>query len=158
MKWTYRLRRWVAPGPRLRAGWRRLRPDAGKRLPGHGKAGARGPTSPGPMRELFDLAWPISAGMLGETALGLVDTKLVGGLGPAALGGVGMATVLLYLGYSMVFGLMRGVKVRAAHAVGAGHAEQAIRYAHAGIVFGVASGVLLIFGARDLTMVLRWLE
>ena len=54
--------------------------------------------------------------MLVETALGLVDTKLVGGLGPAALGGVGMATVLLYLGYSMAFGLMRGVKVRAARA------------------------------------------
>ncbi len=110
------------------------------------------------MRELIDLAWPIAAGMLGETALGLVDTKLVGGLGPAALGGVGMATVLLYLGYSMVFGLMRGVKVRAAHAVGAGRGNDAIRYAHAGIIFGAAMGALLFFASRDLTAVLRWLE
>ncbi|MEP7122677.1 MAG: MATE family efflux transporter [Byssovorax sp.] len=110
------------------------------------------------MRELVDLAWPIAAGMLGETALGLVDTKLVGGLGPAALGGVGMATVLLYLGYSMVFGLMRGVKVRTAHAVGAGRGGDAIRYAHAGIVFGAAAGLILFFAARDLGAVLQWLQ
>jgi MATE family multidrug resistance protein len=110
------------------------------------------------MRELVDLAWPIAAGMLGETALGLVDTKLVGGLGPAALGGVGMATVLLYLGYSMVFGLMRGVKVRSASAVGAGRGGDAIRYAHAGIVFGAIAGALLFFVTRDVTSALRWLQ
>src|SRR5689334_24941876 len=98
------------------------------------------PGRPSMMRELVALSWPIAAGMLGETALGLVDTKLVGGLGPAALGGVGMATVLLYLGYSIVFGLMRGVKVRTAHAVGAGRGGDAIRYAHAGIVFGALMG------------------
>jgi MATE family multidrug resistance protein len=116
------------------------------------------PVARTPMRELVDLAWPIAAGMLGETALGLVDTKLVGGLGPAALGGVGMATVLLYLGYSMVFGLMRGVKVRSASAVGAGRGGDAIRYAHAGIVFGAIAGALLFFVTRDVTSALRWLQ
>jgi MATE family multidrug resistance protein len=110
------------------------------------------------MREVVDLAWPIAAGMLGETALGLVDTKLVGGLGPAALGGVGMATVLLYLGYAMVFGLMRGVKVRTAHAMGAGRGGEAIRYAHAGIVFGSIAGLVLFFAGRDVSAVLRWLQ
>jgi MATE family multidrug resistance protein len=158
MKWSYRLKRWVAPGLRVLAGWRSLRPDAGKRLQGQSPSGPSSPTARTPMRELIDLAWPIAAGMLGETALGLVDTKLVGGLGPAALGGVGMATVLLYLGYSMVFGLMRGVKVRAAHAVGAGRGGDAIRYAHAGIVFGAVMGALLFFAARDLTVVLQWLQ
>lgn len=47
--------------------------------------------------------------MLGETALGLSDTWLVGALGPAALGGVGVATILLFLGYALIFGMMRGV-------------------------------------------------
>lgn len=158
MKWSYRLKRWVAPGLRSLAGWRPLRPDAGKRLQGQSPSGPSGPTARTPMRELVDLAWPIAAGMLGETALGLVDTKLVGGLGPAALGGVGMATVLLHLGYSMVFGLMRGVKVRAAHAAGAGRRSDAIRYAHAGVVFGAVMGALLFFASRDLTSVLRWLQ
>jgi MATE family multidrug resistance protein len=158
MKWSHRLKRWVAPGLRVIAGWRRPCPDTGKRLQGQSPSVAHGPVARTPMRELVDLAWPIAAGMLGETALGLVDTKLVGGLGPAALGGVGMATVLLYLGYSMVFGLMRGVKVRSASAVGAGRGGDAIRYAHAGIVFGAAAGLVLFFAARDLGAVLRWLQ
>src|SRR4051812_4540929 len=140
MSWTYRLKRLVAPGLRLLAGWRRLRPDAGKRLQGQSPVGVPTPTSPGPLRELFDLAWPIAAGMLGETALGLVDTKLVGGLGPAALGGVGMANTLLFLGYSMVFGLMRGVKVRAAYSVGEGRRGGAVPYPYGGGVFGGAGG------------------
>ena len=75
-------------------------------------------SSNSPTRELVQLAWPIAAAMLGETAIGLVDTKLVGGLGPGALGGVGIATTFMFLGYSVVFGLMRGVRVRAAHAIG----------------------------------------
>lgn len=158
MKWSYRLKRWVAPGLRVLAGWRRHRPDAGKRLEGQSPPAKSGREPPTPMRELFDLAWPIAAGMLGETALGLVDTKLVGGLGPAALGGVGMGTVLLYLGYSMVFGLMRGVKVRSAHAVGAGRGGDAIRYAHVGIIFGAATGVILFLVTRDLTSLLIWLR
>ena len=36
---------------------------------------------PSPLRELLELAWPIAAAMAGETVMGLVDTKLVGGLG-----------------------------------------------------------------------------
>ena len=134
MKRSNRLKREVATGQRVpsgNAGGRRLRPNTGTRQNGLverwiGVVKARFQRSPTPpmrdaegesrsstMRELTSLAWPIALGMLGETALGLVDTKLVGGLGPEALGGVGMATMLLFLGYSMTFGLMRGVKVRA---------------------------------------------
>ena len=59
------------------------------------------------MRELVALAWPIMTAMAGETVMGLVDTKLVGGLGAAALGGVGVAMTVVFLGYMVVFGLMR---------------------------------------------------
>ncbi|MFO0760058.1 MAG: MATE family efflux transporter [Byssovorax sp.] len=110
------------------------------------------------MREVIGLAWPIAAAMLGETALGLVDTKLVGGLGPAALGGVGMATMLLFLGYSMTFGLMRGVKVRTAYATGEGQRENAIRYAEVGALFGAAVGLGIWIVSRDLGPVLGWLR
>jgi len=109
------------------------------------------------MAELVTLAWPIAAGMLGETALGLVDTKLVGGLGAAALGGVGTAWTLLFLGYAAVFGLMRAVKVRAAYAVGRGRPADAVRYAEAGVVIGALAGVALWAATRDLGPVLAWL-
>jgi MATE family multidrug resistance protein len=179
MKRSSRLKREVATGQQLpmsSAGGRRLRPNTGTRQNGLVqrwiaaiRAGvqrafaptprdAEGARRPSTMTELLGLAWPIAAGMLGETALGLVDTKLVGGLGPEALGGVGMATMLLFLGYSMTFGLMRGVKVRAAYAFGAGHKENAIRYAQVGVIFGLGAGVFIWLICRDLGPVLGLLR
>lgn len=170
MKWHNRLKRWVASGLSLVSGGRRPRPNAAVRRNGRfafpggllgAFAGAKSRVAlkpSGTMRELIQLSWPIAAGMLGETALGLVDTKLVGGLGAASLGGVGMANVLLFLSYSMVFGLMRGVKVRAAYASGEGRPRDALRYAQAGVLFGAATGVLVCLAARDLTWVLKLLQ
>ena len=109
------------------------------------------------MAELVALAWPIAAGMLGETALGLCDTKLVGSLGAAAIGGVGMAGMLLFVGYAMIFGLMRGVKVRTAYAVGEGRSGEAVRYAEAGAMLGAATGLLIWALTRDVTPVLELL-
>jgi len=100
-------------------------------------------------RELFQLAWPIAAAMLGETAIGLVDTKLVGGLGAAALGGVGLATTMMFLAYALSFGAMRGVKVRVAHAIGEGRPHDAFAYARAGVVMGGAFGVVVMLVFRD---------
>ena len=105
--------------------------------------------------EIVALAWPIAAAMLGETGMALVDTKLVGALGPAALGGVGIATVLMYLGYSVVFGLMRGVKVRTAYAAGQDRPADGVRYAQAGALLGVAAGAVVWVLARDVTAALE---
>jgi MATE family multidrug resistance protein len=93
--------------------------------------------------------------MLGETAIGLVDTKLVGGLGAGALGGVGLATTLMFLAYSFVFGLMRGVKVRVAHAIGEGRASDGFVYARAGALVGAVLGLLVLLACRDVSGVLR---
>ncbi len=109
------------------------------------------------LRELTTLAWPIAAAMCGETFLGLVDTKLVGGLGPAALGGVGVATTFMFLAYAMVWGIMRGVKVRAAHALGRGDAGDAIRYAQAGVAIAVVLGIATAFAGRDIAPLLTLL-
>ncbi|MBX3190754.1 MAG: MATE family efflux transporter [Labilithrix sp.] len=89
--------------------------------------------------------------MLGETAIGLVDTKLVGGLGSAALGGVGIATTLMFLGYAIVFGLMRGVKTLTSHAIGEGRLLDGYVYARSGVVMGAALGVVIMIACRDVT-------
>ncbi len=109
----------------------------------------------GTMRTLVSLAAPIAMAMAGETVMGLVDTKLVGGLGPAALGGVGVAMTIVFLGYLSVFGLMRGVKVCAALAVGQGQEHREVRYAQAGIALGLTAGAAVWACTRDVTPLLR---
>jgi multidrug resistance protein, MATE family len=105
-------------------------------------------------RELFQLAWPIAAAMLGETAIGLVDTKLVGGLGAAALAGVGVGTTFMFLGYAFVFGVLRGVKVCASHALGEGRPQDGFSYARAGMVIGFLLGTIELIACRDVSRVL----
>src|SRR5262249_14364738 len=93
--------------------------------------------------------------MLGETALGLCDTKLVGALGAEALGGVGIATIFVWTGQAVVVGLMRGgVKVRTAYAVGEGRHGDAARYAGAGALVGALIGVALFLAAHGVTPLL----
>lgn len=125
------------------------RKDGGS-LPAAPRALGKRPTSPrlpgaahahGIVRELLTLAWPIAAAMLGETALGLVDTKITGGLGAAALGGVGLATTLTYALYAFAWGSMRAVKVRASHAVGEGAPNKGFAYARAGVLMGLVYGL-----------------
>ncbi len=105
--------------------------------------------------QLVTLAWPIATAMAGETVMGLVDTKLVGGLGPAALGGVGVAMSCAFLGYMVAFGIMRGVKACSAFAVGEGRAHHAVRYAQAGVVLAAVFGVLFWACTRNVAPVLR---
>ena len=109
-------------------------------------------------RDVLQLAWPITAAMLGDTAMGLVDTKLVGALGAPALAGVGLGTMLMWLGYSTMFGFMRGVKVRSAHAIGEQQPENGVRYLQVGAFVGVLAGVLVWCATRDVTWVLRGLR
>src|SRR5689334_18213486 len=103
---------WRSPaastGRRLSLAWRRWSRSAKHAF----RRAAEGPrTLFGPLKELLHLAWPIAVAMLSESAMGLVDTKLVGGLGANALAGVGMATVVYYLIFAIVSGTLRGVKV-----------------------------------------------
>ncbi|HEY4119972.1 MAG TPA: MATE family efflux transporter [Byssovorax sp.] len=164
-----RLKRGVASGlPKWAGGWRRHPNAVGRRglswlegavilarLRARRLFRARDLVT---FRELAALAWPITAGMLGEAALGLVDTKLVGGLGAGALAGVGLATVLMYLSYSVVFGLMRGVKVRTAYALGLGRPADGVRYAQAGLLVGAGVGAVVFVLCRDVTPLLQWLR
>lgn len=99
--------------------------------------------------EVIDLAWPTAVAMLGDTAMGLVDTKLVAGLGANALGGVGVATTIMWLQYSIVFGVMRGVKVRTAHAVGEKREHDAPAYARAGLLLATLCGATIWLLCRD---------
>lgn len=150
---------WRSPaastGRRVALAWRRWSRSARHAL----RRAAEGPRGLfGPIKELFHLAWPITVAMLGETAAGLVDTKLVGGLGASALAGVGMATVVFFLGFAITNGTLRGVKVRTAYLVGQGRAAEAPAYARTGMLIGAIAGLAIFLIGRDVTPILRLLQ
>jgi MATE family multidrug resistance protein len=132
----HRLKRWVAPILGI-----------GERPEDRASSVAKTETR----REVIELAWPTAVAMLSDTAMGLIDTKLVSGLGSAALGGVGIATTIMWLNYSIVFGLMRGVKVRTAYAVGEGRRQDGLAYARAGLLLAVLCGTFIWALSRDAT-------
>ncbi len=110
------------------------------------------------VREVFGFSIPLALSMLGETAVMAVDTKLVGVLGRNALGGVGFAIMLLYVGYVVTFGLERGVKVRTAYAVGRGEPDEGIRYAQGGALLALVAGLMIWVLGRDISPLLRLLR
>lgn len=87
--------------------------------------------------------------------MGLVDAKLVGGLGPSALGGVGLATVMSYVAYAIAYGGSRGVKVAVAHAVGEGRLMDVGAYTRAGALLGAGWGALMLLALRAPEPLLR---
>jgi len=72
----------------------------------------------------------------------LADTLFVSRLGPAALSGVGLGSIVAFslLGFS--FGLLRAVKTLVSQAVGAGRVKHVDHYLAAGVLLAVCLGLL----------------
>ncbi|HEX6838309.1 MAG TPA: MATE family efflux transporter [Polyangia bacterium] len=97
------------------------------------------------LRELLTLAWPITVSTLSYSIMTLVDTLLVGHLGPASLAGVGMGGTAAFAVLCFSFGLVRGIKTLVSQAVGAGRRDLVEAYRatalQAAVVLGVATVV-----------------
>lgn len=78
------------------------------------------------LQALWQLGGPVALQSLLAALLGLVDTVMVSGLGPAALGGVGLVNRLLFVVTMLLAGLASGVGVLVAQLTGAGR-QRAIR-------------------------------
>lgn len=90
------------------------------------------------------LAWPTCVAMLSLSVMNLVDAAIVSTRGEAALGGVGLATNLVYPLFLFGFGLMRGLKVVVSHARGAGRHDQLESLASGGLLLALALGVAML--------------
>ena len=85
------------------------------------------------LRKLLRLALPIAFTQAGYALMGLIDTAVVGRLGAAALGAIGLANGL-YFGVAVVgLGLMMGLDPLFAQALGSGDEKRA----RAGILRGM---------------------
>ena len=75
-------------------------------------------------RPMFSLAVPVILAEIGWTTMGLVDTFMVGGLGPAAIGGVGFGSIVFLAISIFGMGLLLGLDTVVAQAYGAGQVER----------------------------------
>ena len=90
------------------------------------------------------LAWPVVVSMLSYTATSLVDVLVVGSLGTIPLAAVGLAVTGMYLVRAMGFGLLSGVRIATAQAVGAGRTEAVARLGWHTVYLALVLGVLAV--------------
>src|SRR5262245_25087182 len=81
-------------------------------------------------------------------SMGLVDTVMVGPLGPAAIGATGMGSGVFTAIAIFGMGLMLGLDALVSHAAGAGQQEECVQWLHHGVVLACC--------VAPLVMVLTW--
>lgn len=100
-------------------------------------------------RPLVRLAGPVVLAEIGWMAMGLVDTVMVGPLGPAAIAATGMGTGVFSAIMIFGAGLMLGVDALVSRAAGAGRPDECVRWLY--------QGVILALLVSPLVMVATWI-
>ena len=103
------------------------------------------------------LATPIVLAELGWIAMGLVDIAMVGRLGPAAIGAVGMGSVLFLAVVVFGIGMLLGLDTLVARAYGRGRLDECRRWLVQGVGLAVLLAAPLTFVAGGMAASLhRW--
>ena len=96
------------------------------------------------IRAMIALAWPVVAAEIGWVLMGIVDTVIVGPLGPAAIGAVGTGSAIfiavMVLGIGMLFSLDTFVSQN--H--GAGRIDECHRWLFSGLWLALLMTVVLV--------------
>ena len=106
------------------------------------------------LRPLLRLAVPVILAEIGWMSMGLVDTLMVGRLGPAAIAatgtGSGVFTAIVIFG----MGLMLGLDTLVSQSAGAGRLDDCLRWLHHGVVLAlfVTPAVMVITWVAYLTI------
>ena len=106
---------------------------------------------------MMRLAGPVVLAELGWMSMGIVDTIMVGPLGPAAIGASGLSNSLFFAITVFGMGVMLGLDALVARAYGAGRLEECVRWLRHGIVVALIVGptvMVVFYGA--LTTSGRW--
>ena len=93
---------------------------------------------------MFHLAIPVVFAEMGWMTMGMVDALMVGGLGPEAIGAVGVGTSLFMAVCIFAMGLMLGLDTLVSQAYGAGRVDDCHRWLFHGVVMAlVLSGPVI---------------
>ena len=87
---------------------------------------------------MLALALPVVLAEIGWVSMGIVDTIIVGPLGPAAIGAVGVGSILFQAVAIFGMGLLLGLDTLVSHAYGAGRFEECDRWLVHGLYLSAA--------------------
>jgi len=88
-------------------------------------------------RPMFNLAVPVVMAELGWMTMGLVDTLMVGRIGPEAIGAVGIGSSLFMGVCIFAMGLLLGLDTLVSHAFGAGRLDECHRWLAHGVLISL---------------------
>ena len=102
------------------------------------------------LAETVKLAWPMALTQLGQIAMMTTDLALIGRLGEAAIASVGLAHLILFLGFVFGMGLVSAVATLAAQTYGARKPRMVRRSLRMGlwaaVILGVPINVIQLWG------------
>jgi multidrug resistance protein, MATE family len=105
------------------------------------------------LRPMVTLAVPVVVAEIGWVAMGLVDTLMVGPLGPEAIGAVGVGSSLFIGVVIFAMGILLGLDTLVSQAYGAGRIDECHRWLVHGAVLSLLVALpvtLLLFGLSSL--------
>lgn len=103
---------------------------------------------------ILSLAIPIIGGMVSQNILNLVDTYMVGHLGNAALGAVGLGGFANFMCQALILGVSVGVQATAARRKGEGRIDEMAAPLNAGLLVTLITG--LVFSLALIFLVPRF--
>ncbi|HET9269007.1 MAG TPA: MATE family efflux transporter, partial [Vicinamibacterales bacterium] len=96
------------------------------------------------LRPMLTLAGPVIAAEVGWLLMGIVDTIMVGPLGPSAIGAVGAGTILFLTVIMIGFGMLLALDTFVAQSFGAGRIDECHRWLVAGVQLAAVLSVVLM--------------
>ncbi len=106
---------------------------------------------------IFRITWPVMLSQLSYTAMGFIDTVMVGRLGVTALAAVGLGSLLVWWLLSFLVGGLAGVNTAVAQAEGARDGRAAGVAFWQGTYMGVLGGLLLMLFWPFLPALMAWI-
>jgi MATE family multidrug resistance protein len=108
----------------------------------------------GELRELVRLAAPLVVSHAGQQLMGLVDNLMVGRLGKAALGGVGIGNGWFFTVTLLTMGCVLGTDAPTSQAIGAGEPARARRVLWQGVrvALGISVPAMIVVGLVPLLL------
>jgi MATE family multidrug resistance protein len=108
------------------------------------------------LRETAWIAAPIALAQIAQMAMGLTDTIMLGAVGPAALAAGSLGGSIFFTVLFAFQGVLSGVGVLAARALGAGDAHHVPQVYWSGALLALLLTVPLFLGAGEMEPLLRW--